>query len=145
MAGDNVYRFACACGLALVVAALLGFVFAHTAALERRASFVDAVVSLEAKEPRTKAEEELLEVNRRLLQVTSSDDAVVRAVLGVAAGAGLLLVLYGWVQWQRLVRPRDERFAALQMEKLQLELSMLRAEHAERPDERLLDDVEDEG
>lgn len=144
MTGDNVYRFAGLCGVVLVVAALFAFVAAHTSALDRETRFVEAIVPLEAKAPRSKAEEELLDVNRRLLERARANGRGALIVAGAVGGLGLLLAAYGWVQWRRLVQPRSDRLVVLQLEKLQFELAALRAEHAAPPDERLLDDDEDE-
>ena len=119
---DNIYKFACLFGLALIVASIFSYVSVYTSSLDRKIEYLEVTITLEGKAERTKAESDLLELNRRLLEVTKSNERTASTVLGVVLGAGLLLSAVGAFHWYQKIQRRDDKLAELQIAKLEAEL-----------------------
>ena len=126
---DNIYKFACLFGLALIVSAILLFVSVYTSSLDRKVKYLEVVISLESKQQRSKSEEDLLALNRRLIDISKSNETLAVVVIAVVTAIGVLLSIFGAKHWSQEIQSRDDRLAELQLEKLELELGELRGEH----------------
>lgn len=124
---DNIYKFACFFGLALIVSAIFSYASIYTASLDRKIRYFETVTALEGKSPRTKGEDDLLAMNKRLIEVTKDNEQTASMVVGGAIGLGLTLSVFGALKWYRVIQPRDDRIATLQREKLEAEIAKLRA------------------
>lgn len=131
---DNIYKFACLFGLALIVVSIFSYVSTYTASLDRKVRYMEIVIPLEAKVERSKTEGELLALNKKLIEVATSNEGTATSVLSVVFGIGVLLSIAGAHQWYEKIQVRDDSFAQLQLErlvaeaaKLQLEIAILRA------------------
>ena len=129
---DNIYKFAALFGLALVVSGIFAFSAVYTSSLEKKIKYTEAMIELEAKTTRTKLEDDTLAFNRRLVEITQSNEKTANYGLGGLIGLGLVLSVYGAVRWHQVIQPRDDEIAKLQKEKLEAEIAKLRAE-TERP------------
>lgn len=89
---------------------------------------MEIVIALEAKAERTKAEEDLLAMNRKLIEVTKGNEQAATAVISVVLAAGLLLSVYGATRWHQIVQERDDQLAGLQLRKLAAEVARLEAQ-----------------
>lgn len=123
---DNLYKFACLFGLVLVVTGVFSFVAVYASSLERKAALMEAIFTLEDKLEKPMVEQKRLFLNQTLLEKTANDESFANKLLGVVLGSGFLLAGWGWWNWKRVVHPRDERVAVLQVEKLELEVGRLR-------------------
>ena len=127
---DNIYKFACLFGLALIVVAVFSFVSVYTSSLDRKIKHSEVVISLEAKTERSKAEADLLELNKRLLEITKSNEDAARNLIFVVLGLGLVLSAVGATAWYRLIQTRDDQLASLQLRKLIAEVNKLEHQSA---------------
>lgn len=127
---DNIYKFSCLFGLALIISSLFAFVAMYSSSLDRKIKYAEIVIPLEAKTPRTKTEDDILEMNRKLIEVTRSNETFWNQAIGCAMGLGTALCILGAWEWLRKIQPRDDRLAALQVEKLEAEIAKLKAETA---------------
>lgn len=125
---DNIYKFSCLFGLALIVSAILSFAAIYTSSLDRKIKYSEAVIALEAKAQRSKIEEDTLAMNRRLIEITKSNEASANVFIAAVLFAGMLLSIYGAGRWRRDIQQRDNRLSQLQIEKLELEIAKLRTE-----------------
>lgn len=128
IATDNIYKFTCLFGLALIIAAIFSFVSMYSTSLDRKVKYMEVIILLEAKEQRNKADEDLLEMNKKLLEVAKSNDKTGNTFASAVLGIGIVLSAYGALLWHRNIQLRDDKLAQLQIEKLELEVSKLRGE-----------------
>jgi len=127
---DNIYKFACMFGLALIVSAIFAFVSTYTASLDRKVKYSEALILLESKTQRTKAEDDTLAMNKKLIEVTRSNERAANIAIGIVFAVGGILSWSGARRWHRDIQTRDDQLAALQIEKLKAEIAKLRAEAA---------------
>lgn len=125
---DNIYKFACLFGLVLIVSGIFAFVASYSASLDRKVKYAEVVIPLQAKSPRTKAEDEILAMHSKLIEVTQANERVANIAIGIVMGFGLLLSTAGAGKWSRLVQRRDDTLADLQVRKLTAEVAKLEAE-----------------
>lgn len=128
IATDNIYKFTCLFGLALIIVSILSYVSMYTAALDRKVKYMEIIIPLEANAARSKAEDDLLEMNKKLLDVTKSNEKSANFGVSVILGFGISLSVLGALRWHRKIQVRDDKLAQLQIEKLEAEISKLRAE-----------------
>jgi transketolase C-terminal domain/subunit len=126
---DNIAKFFCLFGLALVVVSVYAFVSTYTATLADKVRYSEAIIMLEAKTPLAKAEENVLKLNKRLLEVTIKNGEVANIAVGLLGGAGISISFLGLLTWYRRVQQRDDELAKLQIEKLKMEIAKLRSEN----------------
>lgn len=124
---DNIYKFTCFFGLALIVTAIFAFTSVYTASLEKKIKYSESVIQLEARTERTKAEGDLLELNRQLIKVARQNEKTANWVLLITCLAGTVLTVIGASMWLLVIQPRDDQIAALQIEKLRSEIAKLRS------------------
>jgi hypothetical protein len=130
IATDNIYKFTCLFGLALIIAGVLSFVSLYSTSLEQSVKYSEIVIQLEAKEQRNKAENDLLELNRKLLSVTGENRLAGFKFVTFFIGVGFSLSLVGAYLWYQKIQIRDDKLAKLQIEKIELEISKLRDERS---------------
>lgn len=128
---DNIYKFACLFGLALIVSAIFSFVASYSSSLDRKVRYMEIVIPLEAKTEKSKTEEDLLAMNRKLISVTKENEQAATVAISAVLVAGLLLSLYGATRWHQIVQKRDDQLAELQLRKLAAEVARLEA-HGEK-------------
>ena len=112
---DNIYKFACLFGLALIVSAIFSFVASYSSSLDRKVRYMEIVIPLEAKTEKSKTEEDLLAMNRKLISVTKENEQAATVAISAVLVAGLLLSLYGATKWHQIVQKRDDQLAELQL------------------------------
>lgn len=123
---DNIYKFSCLFGLVLIVSAIFSFVAMYTSSQESKVRYFEVIIPLESRETRTKAEEDLLALNKKLIEVTKENERVGNAAIVIVFTVGLLLSAYGAKNWYGLIQVRDDRLADLQLRKLELEIEKLK-------------------
>lgn len=130
VATDNIYKFVCLFGLALIISSIFTFVSTYTASLDRKVKYSEAIIPLEAKAQRSKAEDDLLAMNKKLIEITKSNENAVGTIIIVILAVGISLSVSGAQMWYSTIQKRDDMLAALQREKLELEIQKLRLELA---------------
>lgn len=128
IATDNIYKFTCLFGLALIVVGIFSFVSVYSTSLEQSVKYTEIVIQLEAKDQRNKADNDLLELHKKLLDLTSSNRSAGMKFVSFVIGVGAALSLWGAYLWYRKIQVRDDKLAQLQLEKIELEVSKLRSE-----------------
>ena len=123
---DNVYKFVCLFGLTLVGVGVFSFLSSYSPSLERAVRYSEAVISLEAKPERTAAEEELLAMNKKLIEIAKANEVAALDAIGKVVGLGIVLSLGGAYLWYTKIQLRDDQLARLQLEKVELEVTKLR-------------------
>ena len=130
IATDNVYKFLCLFGLALIVVSIVSLVSTYTASLDRKIKYREVIISLEANSQRNKADEERLEMNKKLMEISKSNENFANGVLAFVLVLGAIFSLIGFWLWYERIQIRDDKLAQLQLEKLQAEIAKLRADVA---------------
>ncbi|MGZ5858147.1 MAG: hypothetical protein ACXWJK_12970 [Burkholderiaceae bacterium] len=125
---DNIYKFACLFGLALIISTIFAFVSTYTTSLESKIKYTATIISLEAKEQRSKAENDLLVMDKQLIEVTKTNEKFADSAIGVVFGIGFILSIYGAIRWYNNIQMRDDKLGVLQLEKLEIEIAKLRSE-----------------
>ena len=115
-------------GLVLIVSSIFSLIATYTSSLDRKILYTEAIISLETKAQRNKADDDLLSMNAKLIEVTRSNEYFASAAVGVSLGISILLSLYGAIKWHREIQQRDDKLATLQLEKLEVEIEKLRSE-----------------
>lgn len=126
---DNIYKFACLFGLALVIAAIFSYVAVYASSLDRKVKYAEAVIMLEAKQDRSKVETDLLALNQRLLKITKSNEGAAFGVVAFVLLSGVALAMFGSMRWFGHVQKRDDQIAQLQLRKLAAEVRVLEIRH----------------
>lgn len=127
IATDNIYKFTCLFGLALIFSSILAFVSTYTASLDRSTKYSEAIISLEAKEQRSKAEEVLLTWNKKRNETTKLNQDLIGNVILPFLIVGIVFSFAGGMMWYPKQK-RDDRLEILQLEKLEIEMEILRSE-----------------
>jgi uncharacterized membrane protein YidH (DUF202 family) len=125
---DNIYKFSCLFGLALIVAGIFSFIASYSSSLDRKIAYVEAMTALEAKTNKTEADTKLIAQKQHLIDVTKSNEKTVSYSTGMVVVLGLLLSFTGAMKWYKIIQPRDDKMAELQIEKMQLEIRKLEVE-----------------
>jgi hypothetical protein len=125
---DNIYKFSCLFGLVLIVAGIFSYVSIYATSLDRKIKFAEVVISLEAKADRTKSENDLLGLHKKLIEVTKSNQDVATAWVGTVLGLGIVMSFAGARAWYTKIQLRDDKLAELQLERAELEVERLRRE-----------------
>lgn len=128
IATDNIYKFACLFGLAIIISSIFSYVNIYSSTLDRKVKLSEAIISIEAKEELTKAEKNALELNKKLIEIAKTNEQSAQRVIGVAFGFGLVLSIYGALQWRIRIQDRDDFLAKLQIEKIRAEIAKLELE-----------------
>ncbi|GAB2181444.1 hypothetical protein DLREEDagrD3_16670 [Denitratisoma sp. agr-D3] len=128
IATDNIYKFTCLFGLALIITSIFSLVSTYTSSLDRKVRYAEIVIPLEANTQRNKAEEDLLQMHKKLLNVTKENEKTANTVIGSTLGIGIALSFFGAFAWYKKIQLRDDSLAKLQQDKLELELEKLRIE-----------------
>lgn len=126
---DNIAKFLGLFGLALVVVSVYAFVSTYTATLADKVKYSEAIIMLEAKTPLSKSEENVLKLNKRLLEVTIKNNETENIAIGLLGGTGISISFLGLLSWYRRIQQRDDELARLQIEKLKMEIAKLRSEN----------------
>ena len=126
---DNIYKFACLFGLALIVVSVISFVTMYNSTLDRKVRYSEVIIPLEAKAPRSKSDDDVLEMNKKLLDVTRNNERAANSAIGALFGLGLVLSALGGQSWYKKVQLRDDQLVQLQMRKLEAEIAKLEAEN----------------
>lgn len=90
---------------------------------------MEVVIPLEAKTGRTKVDDEVLALNKTLIEITQANQKAASHGLAAVLGVGIALSVLGALKWYSKIQRRD-KLAELQIEKLEAELLKLRAEAA---------------
>lgn len=109
---------------------MFAFVSTYTASLDRKIKYSETIIPIEAKAQRSKAEDELLSMNKKLIEVTKSNEESAGTVIIFIFAVGISLSISGAQMWYSSIQKRDDRLATLQQEKLELEIEKLRSELA---------------
>ena len=125
---DNVYKFVCLFGLTLIVVGIFSFVATYSSSLDRKIKYSEVAISLEAKAERTKSEDELLNLNKKLIEVTKANEHAATIAVSAVIGIGIVLSFFGAQLWYTKIQLRDDKLAQLQLEKAELEVAKLRRE-----------------
>lgn len=133
IATDNVYKFLCLFGLASIVMSIVAFVSTYTASLDTKIKYKEVIISLEANAQPSKADEDRLELNKKLLEIAKSNESFANGMVFVAMLGGTVLSWFGFQLWYERIQKRDDEVAQLQREKLELEIAKLRADLAGSP------------
>ncbi|THF64660.1 hypothetical protein E6C76_11435 [Pseudothauera nasutitermitis] len=127
---DNIYKFACLFGLALIVSAIFSFVLVYSSSFDRKVKYSESIIPLEAKADRTKTEEDLLALNKKLIEVTLSNESTASHVIAVTLTFGIAFSVFGATRWHQTVQQRDDQLAELQLRKITAEVAILEGEAA---------------
>ncbi|RYF39047.1 MAG: hypothetical protein EOO38_23875 [Cytophagaceae bacterium] len=95
------------------------------------------MAALEAKTNKTEADIKLIAQKQHLIDITKSNEKTVSSSIAIVVALGLMLSLAGAIKWHKIIQPRDDKMAELQIEKMQLEIRKLEVELLGLKDEPL--------
>lgn len=104
----------------------VAFVSTYTASLDTKIKYKEVIISLEANAQRNKADEDRLELNKKLLEVSKSNESFANNLIFSAMIVGVVLSGFGFQLWYERIQKRDDAVAQLQRKKLELEIAKLR-------------------
>ena len=126
---DNIYKFSCLFGLALVVTAVFSFASIYSSSLERKVKYAEIVMLLEATEARSKKDDSVLEMNQKLIELTRQNENAANSAIAIVLAVGLFFSAYGAYNWFVKIQARDDSNATLMNEKLSCEIAKLNLEN----------------
>ena len=124
---DSLHKFLCMLGLALVLSGLLGFYGIYTTTLDKKIALVEEISQLELNSQRTAIEERRLELRRKILEVTKSNENFFQWAVAAAFVIGFVLIWTGGAAWHKRGQALDDKLKELQVRKLEIELQALEA------------------
>lgn len=127
LATDNIYKFTCLFGLALIIVSIIALISTYTTTLDRKVKYAEVIIPLEAKVQRGKSDDDLLDFNKKLLELTKTNEKTLGTGISAVLGVGIALTLIGGFLWYSKIQLRDDKLAQLQIEKLEAEIAELRA------------------
>lgn len=107
----NIYKFACLFGLALISSQSCSFVATYTSSLDRRVKYMEVVIPLEAKAGRTKVDDEVLALRKKLIEVSQAK--VASNCLATVLVTGIALSVLGALEWHGKIQRRDDKLTEL--------------------------------
>ena len=126
IATDNIYKFACLFGLALILASIFSFVSVYNYTLDKNIALSETIITIEAKNERSKIENDKLELFKKILEISNTNQKAANEYIGISIGIGLLLSVFGALAWMSKIQTRDDLLAELQIEKLRAEINILK-------------------
>lgn len=126
---DNIYKFSCLFGLALIVSSIFSFVAVYNSSLEQKVRHAVVAIPLESIQQQTKVEKDLLALHKKLIQITSENEKSAAFVIGFLMTAGFFLSGLGAYKWHGVIQVRDNKLAELQLRKLEIEVAKLEKEN----------------
>lgn len=127
---DNIYKFACLFGLALIMASIFSYVSTYVSSFDQKVKYLQVIIPLEANTQRSKADTDFIELNKKLIEVSISNEKTAKIVIGAVLGVGIALSILGAFAWHEKIQKRDDKLAQLQIDKLEVEVTKLRTELA---------------
>lgn len=122
---DNIYKFCCLFGLAIIISSIFSFVAIYTSTLDSKIKYANTVINLQTKENRSKSEDELLKLNKKLIDVAKSNEETANTFISITMSVGILLSIFGAEKWYRVIQKRDDKISELQVKKLELEIKSI--------------------
>ena len=132
---DNLYKFLCLFGLALMLASVYAFVALYSNSLERVETYSKLVIELQANTSPTEVEKDRLTLAKAMLKVTTENRLAGTWGFALTLGLGLFMGLLGGMLWHSRIQVRDDEVATLQLEKLRLEVEKLRVDASRKVDD----------
>lgn len=125
---DNIYKFACLFGLALIIVSIFAFVSVYTSSLDKIVKYSETITYLEAKAEPSKIDLDVVKMNRDLIALTNKNKDAGILASALPAGLGIFLSFYGAIKWYNVIQPRDDKIVSLQIAKLEAEIAKLKSE-----------------
>ncbi|MGZ5621900.1 MAG: hypothetical protein ACXWFG_13650 [Methylobacter sp.] len=127
---DNIYKFSCLFGLALIIVSIFSYITIYSSYLEKKIRYFEVIIPLEYNTQRNKADNDLLELNKKLIEVSISNEKTAKKIIGSVLGFGIFFSALGAYKWHEKIQKRDDKLAQLQIDKLEAEVTKLRIEVA---------------
>ena len=122
---DNIYKFVCLFGLALIVTAVFSFVSTYTSLTAQTMRHAENIIHLEAKSNRAASDDELLKLYKAASEEGNEAGALAYKYLAKLLLAGIFISITGAVLWLFRIQMRDDGLVKLQIKKLELEIVLL--------------------
>jgi hypothetical protein len=127
LATDSLHKFLCLLGLVLVLSGLLGFYGVYTTTLDKKVALTEEISQLVLNAQRSPIEDRRLELKRKILEVTKSNEQFFQWAVTAAFCIGLALIYVGGSAWHKKGQAMDDRLKELQVRKTELEVQVLEA------------------
>lgn len=119
---DNIYKFYALFGLALLIASMAAFLYVHKTTNEMAFEAAIEYEDLAAKEHPTKLELKRKELIEKRLSIAVEDRELYNYTLSVLMGVGIFSMLMGFLKWQTVVQPKQDRLLDLQIAQAERDL-----------------------
>lgn len=127
---DNLYKFTCLFGLALIVASCVFLPINYDKHLTLKIQYLEKIVELKNKydttEKLSEREKQELKLNEKLLEISSQNEDFSSHILFGILGTGIGLSVIGFGRWYTVTHKQEQRIRVIQLEKLELELRELK-------------------
>jgi len=123
---DNIYKFYSLFGLVLLISSFILFLQTYTSFQERsfdRFIELEILNNQEVLEPKELAKKTVLEAKAK---IDESDKELYMHFIGSFIAISLLLIFYGFRKWHVKIQPQQDLIAQKQVEKLTLEIQILK-------------------
>ncbi len=123
---DNIYKFYSLFGLVLLISSFILFVQTYTSFQQRafdRFIELEVLNSQELLSPKELARKEAFESKAI---IDKSDKKLYMRFIGGFIGLSLVLIFYGFRKWHIKIQPQQDLMAQQQIEKLALEIKILK-------------------
>ena len=123
---DNIYKFYAFFGLLLLITSLYLFVTTYN---DHRARAHDRYIELSKLEVITKLppeQEKYKELLENQAVIDQSNKSFYITCISIALSISISLMLFGFGMWQFVIQPKQDKITQLGIEKLELELKMLK-------------------
>jgi len=138
---DNIYKFMCLFGLAIIVVSIFSFASVYSNNLDKKIFYYEKLNNLEKIESKSKLEEDSYKMYTSLVEITNKNEKYFNKFIGIVMGFGCVLSVIGFYKWFSITQKRDDKIADLQMQKIEIELYKLKIEKQEL--ERLNRNIEE--
>jgi hypothetical protein len=128
---DNIYKFTCLLGVAIILAGLAATYGVYNEALSVKARLISEISQLQSEAASSPRHHDELALKNKLLDVTKNNEQMYVWIIGGAMALGVVLIAFGATRWYRIVQVRDDRIAELQLRKLELEVAAMEVGIAE--------------
>jgi hypothetical protein len=119
---DNIYKFYASCGLVLLIAALVAFVYVQDSTNEKILNWLTSISQFESDGVIAEYEKKQIELYNHLIEITTDDKKLFHKILSGIVAISLWISGFGFYKWEKTIQPRDDLILELRIMQLEKEL-----------------------
>jgi len=123
---DNIYKFYALFGLLLFVTAVAGVIVVNASTGETIHQLVKEYQEI-GDDAVSKEDNILAKIIETRLENQAKNKKFFIQSLGVLLAVALILMFHGFIQWHKIIQPKQDELLVLQIERLKLEVEQLKS------------------